>query len=54
MYVSSIEKTNTKEDLARVTTKSRSKTQTVTNGHVSQKWMNRVSGKHPNIRDLIE
>jgi len=30
-------KTNTKEDLARVMTKSRSKTQTVTNGYVSQK-----------------
>jgi len=29
--------TNTKEDLARVMTKSRSKTQTVTNGYVSQK-----------------
>jgi len=35
--VSSTEKTNTKEDLARVTPKSRSKTQTVTNGHVSKK-----------------
>jgi len=40
MDVSSIEKTNTKEDLARVMTKSRSKMQTVTNGHVSQKQMN--------------
>ena len=33
--VPSTEKTNTKEDLARVMTKSKSKTQTVTNGHVS-------------------
>src|SRR5882724_8172247 len=51
--VSSKEKTNTKEDLARVTTKSRSKMQTVTHGHVSQKVTNLVSSKHPNIRDLI-
>ena len=41
--VSSIEKTNTKEDLARVMTKSRSKLQAVTNRCVSQKWMNRES-----------
>ena len=34
MDTSSTEKTNTKEDLARVMTKSRSKTQTVTNGCV--------------------
>ena len=35
MDVSSIDKTNTKEDLARAMTKSKSKTQRVTNGHVS-------------------
>ena len=35
MDVSSTEKTNTKEDLTRVMTKSKSKIQTVTNGHVS-------------------
>jgi len=35
--VSSTEKTNTKEDLARVMAKSRSKIQTVTNGCVSLK-----------------
>ena len=35
MDVSSTKKTNTKEDLARVMTKSKSKMQTVTNGHVS-------------------
>ena len=34
MDVSSTEKTNTKEDLARAMTKSRSKMQTVTDGHV--------------------
>ena len=33
MDTSSTEKTNTKEDLARVMTKSRSDMQTVTNGH---------------------
>jgi len=35
--VSSTEKTNTKKNLARAMTKSKSETQTVTNGHVSQK-----------------
>ena len=54
MDVPSIEKANTKEDLARVMTKSRSKMQIVTNGHVSQKAMNQVSSKYPNIRDLVE
>jgi len=52
--VPSTEKTNTKEDLARAMTKSRSKMQTVTNRHVGRKWMNRVSSKHPNIGDLVE
>ena len=33
-WVSSTEKANTKENLARATTKSKSMTQTVTNGHV--------------------
>src|SRR5882724_866993 len=35
--VSSTEKANTKRNLARATTKSKSETQTVTNGHVGQK-----------------
>jgi len=35
--MSSTEKTNTKKNLARVMTKPKSKMQTVTNGHVSQK-----------------
>ena len=52
--VSSTEKTKTNEDLARVTTKSRSKTQTVTNRCVGQKQMNRVSSKCPKIGDLVE
>ena len=54
MGVSSTEKTNTKGDLARVMTKSKSKTQTVTNGHVGQKVRNHVVGEHSNIRDLLE
>ena len=37
MSVSSREKINTKRNLARVMTKSKSKMWTVTNGHVSQK-----------------
>ena len=52
--VSSTVKTNTKEDLDRVIAKSKSKTQKVTNGHVSRKQMNRVSSKCPNAGDLIE
>ena len=54
MDVSSTEKTNTKEDLTRVTAKSESKIQTVTNGRVSREATNRVSNKCPNIGDLIE
>ena len=37
MGLSSTEKTNTKKNLARAMTKSKSETQTVTNGHVSRK-----------------
>ena len=40
MDVSSIEKTNTKYDLARAMAKSRSEMQTVANGHVGQKANN--------------
>jgi len=43
-----------KNYLARVTIRSRSKMQTVTNGHVGPKWMNRVSRKCPNAGDLVE
>jgi len=52
--VPSTEKTNTKEDLARATTKSGSKMQTVANGHVGLKVMNLVSNQHHNVRDLVE
>jgi len=48
--VSSTEKTNTKEDLARVMTKSKSSMQTVTNGCVSQEVTNRVSNICPTSR----
>jgi len=54
MGVPSTEKTNTKENLARAMTKSRSKMLTVTNGCVSQKVMNPISSKHPNVGDLVE
>jgi len=54
MDVPSTEKTNTKEDLARVMIKSRSRMQTFTNGHVGQKIMNQLYSKCPNIGDLIE
>jgi len=40
MSVSSREKNSTKRNLARATTKSKSKMQTVSNGHVSQQAMN--------------
>ena len=53
MGVSSTEKINTKGDLAIAMTKSRSKSQTVTNALV-KKVMNHAVGKHSNIRDLIE
>ena len=54
MDVCSTEKTNTKEHLARVMTKSKSKTQTVANGCVSWEAINRVSNKCPNVKELIE
>jgi len=54
MSVSSREKTNTKKNLARVTTKSKSKMWTVSNGHVSQWAMNWDVEEHPNIGDLIK
>ena len=50
--MSSTEKNNTKVDLARAMTKSKSKMQTVTNGCGSHEATNRVSDKHPNIGDL--
>jgi len=50
----STEKTNTKRDLARAMTKSKSKTQTVTNGCVSQKVMSHFVGECSNVGDLVE
>jgi len=52
--VSPTEKTNTKKNLARATTKSKSKTQTVTNGCVSQKGDDSSYCQCANIRDLVE
>src|SRR5882724_1336607 len=52
--VSSREKINTNRNLARVTTKSKSKTQTVSNGHVSQGGRDGCFEEHLNIRDLVE
>src|SRR5882724_7833547 len=52
--VSSREKMNTNWSLARVITKSKSETQTVSNGHVSQGGRDGGFKEHPNIRDLIE
>src|SRR5882724_3434485 len=52
--VSSREKINTNRNLARATTKSKSKTQTVSNGHVSQGGRDGCFEEHPNIGDLVE
>ena len=52
--VSSREKINTNRNLARVTTKSKSETQTVSNGHVSRGGRDGGFKERPNIRDLIE
>ena len=52
MGVSSREKKNTNRNLARATTKSKSRTQTVSNGRVGKRIT--VFEEHPNFRDLIE
>jgi len=54
MSVSPREKNNTKRHLARATTKSKSKTQTVSNGCVGQWEMNQCVDEHPNVRDLVK
>ena len=54
MGVSSREKMNTNKNLARATTKSKSETQTVSNGRVSQGGRDRGFEEFPNIRDLVE
>jgi len=51
--VSSREK-NTNRKLVRATTKSKSETQTVSNGCVGQGGRDGGFEEHPNIRDLIE
>jgi len=43
---------NTNKNLARATTKSKSRTQTVSNGRVGKRIT--VFEEHPNFRDLIE
>ena len=52
--VSSREKKNTNRNLARVTTKSKSRTQTVSNGHVGRGAMNQGIEEHPNVGDLVK
>src|SRR5882724_7152730 len=45
---------NTNKNLVRATTKSKSMTQTVSNGHVSQGGRDRGFKECPNIRDLVK
>jgi len=52
--VSSREKMNTNMNLARVTTKSKSEMQTVSNGRVSQGGRDGGFEERPNIGDLVE
>jgi len=52
--VSSREKMNTNKNLARATTKSKSETQTVSNGYVSRGGRDGGFKEHPNIGDLVE
>jgi len=54
MGVSSREKMNTNKNLARVTTKSRSEMQTVSNGHVGRGGRDGGFEEHPNVGDLVK
>ena len=45
---------NTNIDLARVTTKSKSKTQTVSNGRVGRRGRDGGFKERPNVGDLVE
>ena len=54
MSASSREKNNTKRNLARVTTKSKSKMQTVSNGCVGQWAMNRDVEECLKVGDLVQ
>src|SRR5882724_7767810 len=51
---SSREKMNTNKNLVRATTKSKSKMQTVSNGHVGQGRRDGGFKEHPNVGDLVE
>jgi len=52
--VSSRERMNTNIDLARATTKSKSKMQTVSNGRVGRRGRDGGFEERPNIGDLVE
>jgi len=52
--VSSREKMNTNMNLVRATTKSKSETQKVSNGHVGRGGRDGGFEECPNVRDLIE
>src|SRR5882724_10960809 len=52
--VSSREKKNTNMNLARATTKSKSRTQTVSNGHVGRGEKDCGFEECPNVGDLVE
>ena len=54
MVVSSREKINNNKNLARVTTKSKCETQTVSNGCVGQGARDKGFKEHPNVGDLVE
>ena len=54
MGVSSREKINTNRNLVRVTTKSKSEMQTVSNGHVGRGGRDGCFKEHPNVGDLIK
>ena len=54
MGVSSREKINTNKNLARVTTKSKSEMQKVSNGRVSRGGRDGGFNECPNIGDLVE
>jgi len=52
--VSSRERINTNRNLVTATTKSKSKTQTVSNGRVGRGGRDGCFEEHPNVRDLIK
>src|SRR5882724_11130733 len=52
--VSSREKINNNKNLARATTKSKSETQTVSNGRVSRGVRDKGFEERPNVGDLVE